>query len=134
MTRSPSPSNALTAPVAVTSFFNDDGDDGVVQIEGEPGDVAVAVVVDVTMEVLVAADVTMTVTVSVVLGDVDPDVRLLITSPASIKNGAELPLELIRQVLLNGSMLLQQNIDSLLTRTRYIPAPLPVPTVIQMSA
>lgn len=32
------------------------------------------------------------VTVSVMLGDVEPDVRLYITNPASTENGAALPL------------------------------------------
>lgn len=113
MTSSPSPNNALTPPAIPTSLLDDDGDDGVVQLVGEPDDVAVAVTVDVTIIVAV----------SVLLGDVDPDVRLLITSPAPIENGDELPLVLTRQVLLNGFMLPQQNIDSLSTSTRYIPVP-----------
>lgn len=126
MTSSPSPNNALTPPAIPTSLLDDDGDDGVVQLVGEPDDVAVAiaVTVDVTInEAVVAVDVTTIVAVSVLLGDVDPDVRLLITSPAPIENGDELPLVLTRQVLLNGFMLPQQNIDSLSTSTRYIPVP-----------
>ena len=65
----------------------------------------------------VTVDVVMIVAVSVLLGAVEPDVRLKITSPASMKNGDELPRVLIKQVLLYGSMLLQQNFDPSSTST-----------------
>ena len=81
------------------------------QIERGPDDIAVAVTVDVTIEAFVAVDVMVIVAVSVVLGDVDPDLRSLITGAALIKNGDELPLVLTRQVSLNGFMLLQQNLE-----------------------
>ena len=57
----------------------------------------------------VAAAVTVTVAVSVLLGDVDPDVRLKITRPALTEKGALLPLVGMRHVLLDGSDWLQQN-------------------------
>ena len=57
----------------------------------------------------VAVAVTVTVAVFVVLADVEPDVRLKITNPASMKSGAVLPLVAFMHVLLNGLTWLQQD-------------------------
>ena len=46
---------------------------------------------------------TVTETVSVLLGDVEPDVRLKITNPESMENGELLPFVLNEQVLLEAS-------------------------------
>ena len=94
--------------------------------------VVVAVLLDLTMTGAAATvDVIITVAVSVLSGDVEPDVRLKITSPASIKNGDELPLVLVRQVLLNGFTLPQQNNHLPLTSTRLIDvAPLRLTAVL----
>ena len=66
----------VLAPIAMS--FRDDG-------------AAVAVVVDETVAVLLGdvdtVAVAVTVTVSVSLGDVEPDVRLYITSPAGMEKG-----------------------------------------------
>ena len=76
-----------------TWFFDDDDnndDDGgdEIFVGGETD--ADAKVVTGTVVVFVAMIVV--VTVSVMLGDVEPDVRLYITNPASTENGAALPL------------------------------------------
>lgn len=57
----------------------------------------------------VAPAVTVTVAVFVLLGDVDPDVRLKITRPALTGKGTLLPLVGMRHVLLDGLDWLQQN-------------------------
>ena len=64
---------------AIATWVSDDDDDwgDVILVWGETDADAVAMIV--------------LVTVSVVLGDVEPDVRLYITSPASTENGAVLP-------------------------------------------
>ena len=111
---SPNPSNELT-PAAIAISLLGDGEDDAIGIDGTPDAVAVAlfvavvVIVDLMITgVAVAVDVIVTVVVSVLLGDVEPDVRLNITSPASMEKGDELPLVLVKQVLLNGFMLPQQ--------------------------
>ena len=142
MISSPSPSNELTPAATAVSILGDGEGDLVGQF-GRPKAVAVAfavtvvvtvdlrmtgvavvVVVTVTLRLTGAAVVvvvTMTVAVSVLLGDVEPDVRLKMTSPASMKNGVELPLVLFKQVLVNGFMLPQQNKGLPSTYTRLIP-------------
>ena len=82
--------------------------------------VKVAVVVAADTTVSQAMELTVTVVVSVLLGDVEPDVRLKITAPASMKNGEKLPLLPNKQVLLNGFMLPQQNKGLPSTSTRFI--------------
>ena len=78
----------IPAPIA-TSFR----DDGVVRVEDEVNadTVAVAVIVVVAEfdadTVAVAVTVIVAETGSVLLGDVEPDVRLKITSPAGIEKG-----------------------------------------------
>lgn len=65
---------------------------------------------DVGADANVGADaVTINVAVSVLLGDVEPDVRLKMTCPASTENGAVLPLVAVRHVLLDWLPGLQQN-------------------------
>lgn len=48
---------------------------------------------------LAAVSETVTVDVSLILGEVEPDVRLNITLPAGTANGAELPSVLLMQLL-----------------------------------
>lgn len=96
-TRNASPSGALIPATIATRLLEEE--------EGDfDGDASAAAEV-----VPVAAAVTVTVAVFVLLGDVDPDVRLKITLPASTEKGALLPLVGMRQVLLNGLDWLQQN-------------------------
>ncbi len=98
MTSSPSLSvTPSPAPIAVSLLDDDDLD--VFWTEGEPDGKVNGV----------AVAVTVTVAVFVVLGDVEPDVRLKITSPASMKKGAVLPLLAVKHVLLNGLTWLQQD-------------------------
>ena len=59
---------------------------------------------------VVTVAVTVTGVVSVSLGDVEPDVRLNITRPASMKNGVVLPLVGFEHVLLLAKPGPQQNI------------------------
>ena len=107
-------------PAAIaTSLFNDDGDDDDdddendddddddVLTEEEPDANANVVAIVVAVVVLVA--VTVAVTVFVTLGDVEPDVRLNITNPASMKNGALLPLVGTQHVSLAVMPRSQQN-------------------------
>ena len=77
--RKAAPSSALML-AAIATWFSDDDDDDI----GEDEVVTGTVVVLVAMIVVV--------TVSVMLGDVEPDVRLYITNPASTENGSALPL------------------------------------------
>lgn len=75
---------------AIATWFSDDDDDDggdEMLVEGETD--ADAKVATGTVVVLVAMIVV--VTVSVMLGDVEPDVRLYMTNPASTENGAALP-------------------------------------------
>ena len=104
MTSSTSPSNPLTpAPTAVPVLDDDDDDDDVLLAERELDSNAGADAVAVTVAVIVTG------VVFVLLGDVEPDVRLKITFPASIGNGAVLPLVAIWHELLFASPALQQN-------------------------
>lgn len=94
------------------SFPDDDDDDALVWLDGvSDADANAGTVAEAVTVVGVAAAVAVTVTVAsfVSLGDVEPDVRLKITSPTSIGNGAVLPLVALLQVLLNGLPWLQQN-------------------------
>ena len=97
--RNASPSGTpIPAPIATSLIEEEEGDfDG----DAKATEEAVAVIV--------AAAVTVTVAVFVLLGDVDPDVRLKITCPALTGKGVLLPLVGMRHVLLNGSDWLQQN-------------------------
>ena len=101
MRSSPSPSVTPTpAPIAASLLDDDNDDDGddAFWTEEEFGNANA-----------VAVAVTVTVTVFVVLADVEPDVRLKIINPASMKRGALLPLVAFMHVLLNGLTWLQQD-------------------------
>ena len=74
--------------------------------------------------VAVAVAVMVTVASFVLLGNVEPDVRLKMTSPTSIGNGAVLPLVAVLQVLLNGLPWLQQNKVGLKLTRNVIAPPL----------
>ena len=88
--RKAAPSSALMLAAIATWFSDDDDDDDEgdeILVEGETdADAKVA-----TGTVVVFVAMIVVVTVSVVLGDVEPDVRLYITNPASTENGAALP-------------------------------------------
>ena len=75
--------------VIATSFSGDDdvGSDEVLVVGESDAGLQVA-----TGTVVVFVAMIVAVTVSVILGDVEPDVRLYITNPASTENGASLPL------------------------------------------
>lgn len=103
MTSSTSPSNPLTTAPATIPRFDDDG---VVWVEREFDADAVANTVAVEVAVIVIG------ATFVLFGDVEPDVRLKITCPASTGNGAWLPLVEVMHVLLYGSPALQQNKNS----------------------
>ena len=87
----------ILAPIAMEFF-----DGGGVWVEDEFDAVTVAVAV--TVVVVVAEMVSV-----LLLGDVEPDVRLYITSPAGMENGEWLPLVLNLQVVLEVSDSPQQN-------------------------
>lgn len=97
-TISPSPSRTPT-PAPIATLLLDDEKDGAVLVEEELNAEAVAVAVTVTVAEMVFA----------LSSDVEPDVRLTITSPAWIKNGAVLPSVPTIQVSLEASTWLQQN-------------------------
>ena len=100
MTSSNSASAPLTpAPTAVPVLDDDDEEALVVdrELDAETGPTVVTVAVTVTG------------VVSVSLGDVEPDVRLKITSPALMKNDAVLPLVGFKHVLLFAKPTPQQN-------------------------
>ena len=86
----------MPAPIATSLLEEEEG-----QFDGDASATEEAVAV--------AAAVTVTVAVFVLLGVVDPDVRLKITCPALMGKGLLLPLVGVRHVLLNGSDWLQQN-------------------------
>ena len=74
--------------VIATSFSDDDvGSDEVLVVGEFDAGLQVA-----TGTVVVFVAMIVAVTVSVMLGDVEPDVRLYITNPASTENGVTLPL------------------------------------------
>ena len=73
---------------AIATWFSDGDRGDEILVRGETD--ADAKVVSGTAVVFVAMIVV--VTVSVMLGDVEPDVRLYMTNPASTENGAALPL------------------------------------------
>lgn len=105
MISSPSPSGPPTpAPIAASVVDDDDDDDDAVPWTGREF-VAEAVAVTV---IGAAVAVIVTGATFVLLGDVEPDVRLKITSPALMKNGDVLPLVATLQVLLDGSAWPQQ--------------------------
>ena len=85
---SPSPSNELTPAAIAVSFLGDGEGDLIGQVGRlEAVVVAFAVTVVVTVDLrmtgaAVVVVVTITVAVSVLLGDVEPDVRLKMTGPA----------------------------------------------------
>lgn len=109
MTSSSSPNTPPTPAPTAASFLDDDEVD-VMRMEGELDANADAVAVVVTVIwAAVAEAVRVTGSGFVLLGDVEPDVRLKITSPASIKNGDVVPLVAFKQVLLEGSTWPQQN-------------------------
>ena len=132
MTSSPNPSKALI-PAAIAISLLDDGDDDVTLLDWLHDAATAAASVAVTLfrvvgeaaipGTVVTVDVKTAVVVSVSFGNVEPDVRLKMICPASTKNGDELPLVLTKQLLLAGSMLLQQCIVFPLTLTVYIGAP-----------
>ena len=109
MTSSNSARAPLTpAPTTVPVLDEDDCDDG----DSDNDEEGLVVEREVDTETGPAA-VTVAVTVpgvfSVILGDVEPDVRLKITSPASIKNGLVLPLVDMEHELLLAKPGPQQN-------------------------
>ena len=107
MTSSASPSRPLTpALTAVPILDDEDDDDDELLLAGRESSADVA-----AFAVAVAVTVVVTVTgvVSVLLGDVEPDVRLKITDPASTKIGAVLPFVAVIHVLLYALPGLQQN-------------------------
>lgn len=87
--RKADPRSALMLAVIATSFSGDDdvGSDEVLVVGESDAGLQVA-----TGTVVVFVAMIVAVTVSVILGDVEPDVRLYITNPASTENGASLPL------------------------------------------
>ena len=100
MTSSNSASAPLTpAPTAVPVLDDDDEEALVVdrEVDADTGPAVVTVAVTVTG------------VVSVSLGDVEPDVRLKITSPALMKNVAVLPLVGFKHVLLFAKPTPQRN-------------------------
>lgn len=102
MTRSASPRGTpIPAPIATSSFDGDDGD------EDEDDATCTEEEFEVNAKAGVVA-VTVTVAVFVILGDVEPDVRLNITCPAGTKKGTALPLVISTHVLFNESTGLQQ--------------------------
>lgn len=104
--------------------------------EGESDADANLSTVDVAVTVVVAAVVVaviVTVVSFVILGNVEPDVRLKITSPASMENGAVLPLVAVLHVLLDGLPWLQQNRVGLKSIRNAIAPPLRL-TAISMLA
>ena len=91
--RNATPSSALIPAPIATPRFDDDEDDEVLKEDELDGDANLAaVVVAVVVAVAMTVAVTVVLTVFVMLGDVEPDVRLKITNPASTKNGSLLPL------------------------------------------
>ena len=102
MTSSVKPSEALTLEAIAMSPL-DDGDDDVMWLDWEQDAAVVAVAVSVVGTLFrvvrdvaisgtaVTVDVTTTVVVSVLLGDVEPDIRSKMTLPASMVKGDELP-------------------------------------------
>lgn len=131
-TSSPSPSIELTPAAIALSFLADDegslvGSDGRIDAADVAFSIAAPVSFSVTVVVvvdwmargaIVVVIVIVTVAVSVLLGDVEPDVRLKMTCPAIMLNGAELPLVLFKQVLVFESKLPQQNMEAPPTVTR----------------
>lgn len=105
MTSSPNPSKALI-PAAIAMFLLDDGDDNVTVLDWLHDAATAAASVAVTLlrvvkevailETAVTVDANTTVLVSVLLGDVELDVRLKMIRLASTKNGDELPLVLTK--------------------------------------
>ena len=122
MMRSASPRNELITAATAVSFLDDENGD-LIEPDGTLSEVIVAfaVTVFVTVDLAMAAVVVFVVvivTVSALLGSVEPDVRLKMIWPASTEKGEKLPLVLVRQVLLNGFMLPQQNMLVPSTSTR----------------
>ena len=109
MASSTSPSNPLTTAPAAIPLFDDDE---VVLIEREVDAGAVATAETVVVIVIGTVVVIVIGATFVLLGDVEPDVRLKITCPASSGNGAWLPLVELMHVLLYGLPGLQQNRNS----------------------
>ena len=85
--RKATPNSALIL-AAIATWFSDDDDGGNEVLVGGETDADAKVA---TGTVVVFVAMTVVVTVSVILGDVEPDVRLYITNPASTENGAALP-------------------------------------------
>ena len=107
MTSSSSASAPITpAPTAAPVLDDDDDDEALIVDRGLDAETGPAVV---------TVAVTITEVVSVLLGDVEPDVRLKITSPALMKNDALLPLEGFTHVLLFAKPPPQQNLGSFWT-------------------
>ena len=97
MTTRASPRKPLTpALTAVPVFDDDDDDDEVLLAERAFG----ADTIDVAVAVAITVVVTVTEVVSALLGEVEPEVRLKMTDPASTKIGAVLPFVAVSHVLL----------------------------------
>lgn len=109
-TTSANPNSPLTpAPIATYLSDIDDADDDAFS-EGQPNIDAFFVAVTVAVEIIVVA--TVAVIVLVRLGDVEPDVRLNITNPASTEKGALLPLVGTQHVPFAEMPCSQQNLES----------------------
>ena len=80
----------------------------VVIVSGAVVDESVAVTVDESVAVAIDDDETVTVVTSNLLGEVEPVVRLNVTLPAVMRNGAELPRVEILHSLDDGSRSAQQ--------------------------
>lgn len=97
--RNASPSGRTTPSPTLVDFSDEDGELGyaegfegiIVVVSGAVVDETVAVAVDETMAVTRFDEETVTVIASTLLGEVEPVVRLKITFPAVIRNGAKLP-------------------------------------------
>lgn len=77
-------------------------------VSGAVVDESVAVAVDEGVAVTIDDDETVTVITSILLGEVEPVVRLNITLPAVMRNGVELPCEEMLHSLDDGSRSAQQ--------------------------
>ena len=108
-TTSANPNSPLTPAPIATSLSDVDDDDDDAFSEGQPDIDAFFVAVTVAVEITVVA--TVAVIVLVRLGDVEPDVRLNITNPASTEKGALLPLVGTQHVSFPEMPSSQQNLD-----------------------
>ena len=113
-----SPDDAPTPTPTAIVLLDEDGDSWQAAGFDEVAAIVDGAAVDVPVTVIMllrgkavpdVVTVTVTVTMSVLLGEVEPDVRLNITLPASTKNGAKLPRVLLIHSLLDELPGPQQN-------------------------